>query len=53
MSLLEQDIMRKRQVDENAMELNTGNDENKKYKVRAVYDTMVYARKSQGYLSGL
>ena len=36
------------------MEFNTGDDENGEYKVEAIWDSAVYARKSKsGHLSGL
>ena len=51
-SLLEQDITRKRRVDdENATELDTDNSE--KYKVEAIWDNAVYVRESEsGHLQG-
>ncbi len=50
MLLLEQDNTRKRQV-EIAIELNKG--KSKKYNVEAIRNSAVYARESEGYLSGL
>ena len=46
MSLLEQDTTRKGQVDKNATELDVSDNESKKYKVEAIYDSAVYARES-------
>lgn len=46
MLLLEQDIIRKKQVDKNnIIELDIGN--NKKYKIEAIYNSMVYAKESK------
>ena len=53
MSLLEQDTTRKGRVDDNATELDAGNDEGGEYKVKAIRDSTVYARESAGYLPGL
>ena len=48
MLLLEQDITKKRRVDENnAAELDAGNDKSKKYKVEAIWDNAVYAKESK------
>ena len=54
MSLLEQDIIGKRRVDdENAAELDAGN-KSGEYKVEAIRDSVVYARESEAsHLSGL
>ena len=53
MSLLEQDIIRKGRVDENATELDEGNNDSGEYKVEAIWDSAVYVRKSElGHLSG-
>ena len=53
MSLLEQNTTRKRRVDENATELDAGN-EGSEYKVEAIWDSAVYVRGSEsGYLPGL
>ena len=52
MLLLEQDTTRKGWVDENVTELNVG-DDNKKYKVEAIWDSAFYTRKSEsGQLPG-
>ena len=52
-SLLEQDTTRKGRGDENAMELDVGKDSGE-YKVKAIRDSAVYARKSEsGHLPGL
>ena len=54
MSLLEQDTTRKGRVDENATELDAGNNDSGEYKVEAIWDSAVYARKSEsGHLPGL
>ena len=53
MLLLKQNTTRKRQVDENATELNVSNNEGGEYEVKAIYDSAVYARESTGHLSGL
>ena len=53
-SLLEQDTIRKEQVDKRVkeLELKVGNSE--KYKVEAIWDSTVYASKSElGQLLGL
>ena len=54
MLLLEQNTTKKRWVDENnAIKLNTGNDSGE-YKLDAISNSAVYARKSEsGYLPGL
>ena len=51
MSVLEQDITRKGRVDEKAMELDVGN--NEEYEVEAICNSAVYARESAGHLPGL
>ena len=54
MSLLEQDTIRKGRVDENATELDAGDNVSGKYKVEAIRDSAVYARESEsGHLPGL
>ena len=54
-SLLEQDITRKRRINElfpePAPEFNAGND--KEYEVEAIKDSAVYAKKAEGHLPGL
>ena len=55
MSLLEQDITRKRRVDEEVkqIEFDIGNN-NGRYKVKAIWDSVVYTRESEsGHLLGL
>ena len=52
MSLLEQDTTRKGRVDENATELDAGEDSGE-YKVEAIRNSAVYARESAGHLPGL
>ena len=51
-SLLEQDTTRKGRVDENATELDAGEDSGE-YEVEAIRDSAVYARESAGHLPGL
>ena len=52
-SLLEQDTTRKGRVDENATELDAGEDSGE-YEVEAIRDSAVYARESEsGHLPGL
>ena len=50
-SLLEQDTTRKGRVDENATELDAG-DESGEYEVEAIRNSAVYARESAGHLPG-
>ena len=53
-SLLEQNTTRKEQVDERVKELELEAGNNKKYKVKAIWDSAVYASKSEsGQLPGL
>ena len=54
-SLLEQDTTRKGRVnDENAAELDAGDNESGEYEVEAIRDSAVYARESKsGHLPGL
>ena len=47
MSLLEQDTIKKKQIDENVTELDVGDNDSKKYKVEAIWDNTVYARGSK------
>ena len=51
MSLLEQDIIIKKRA-KKVLKLNTGNN-SKEYKIDAIWDNAVYAKKWEGYLSGL
>ncbi len=54
MSLLEQEITRKGRVDETTSRLEFESDGNgKEYKVKAIRDSAVYARESEGHLPGL
>ena len=47
-SLLEQDATKKGRVDdENAAELDAGNNKSREYKVEAIWDSKVYARESE------
>lgn len=52
MSLLEQNTTRKEQIDNNITELDISN-KGKKYKLEAIQENAVYARKLAGYLSKL
>ena len=55
MSILEQDITRKRRVDKEVrqMEFDIGYDDSEEYKVEAIWDSVVYARESKsGHLQG-
>ena len=53
MSLLKQNTIRKKQVDEkvNKLEFEAGN--SKEYKVEAIWNSVVYANKAEDYLLGL
>ena len=55
MLLLEQDIIKKRQVNKNNVtKFNTGNNKSGKYKVKAIWDNAVYRKESKlGYFSKL
>ena len=54
MSLLEQDITRKGRVDENATELDAGDDDSGEYKLEEIRDSAIYVRESKsGHLLGL
>ncbi len=54
MSLLQQDITKKGQVDEMTSRLEFENEgDSKEYKVEAIYNNAVYARESEGHLPGL
>lgn len=44
MSLLEKDTTRKGQIDENAIKLDAGNNNNKEYKVKVIWDNAIYIR---------
>ena len=53
-SLLEQNITKKGRVSEKVPELDAGNEYSKEYKVEAIWDSAVYANKSEsGHLPGL
>ena len=53
MSLLEQNITRKRRVDKNVTEFKAGSAD-EKYKLERIWDSAVYAKKlATGYLPGL
>ena len=47
MSLLKLDTTRKRRVDNNATKLDAGDDDGGEYKVEAIFDSAVYAKKSE------
>ena len=47
MSLLEQDTIRKGWVSKKVPELDAGNKDNEEYKVEAIWDSAVYANKSE------
>ena len=47
MSLLEQDITRKEQVDKNVTELDIG--KSKKYKLKAIWDSIVYIEELEAW----
>ena len=54
MSLLEQNITKKEQVDEIVTELNFKAGDNEEYKVEEIWDSAVYANKLEAaYLPGL
>ena len=53
MSLLEQDITRKEQVDKKVTKLEFQASNSKKYKVKAIWDSAVDASKAKSYLPGL
>lgn len=54
MLLLEQDITRKWQVDKNdVVEFDIGDNKSEKYKIEAIRNSAVYARKSKNHLPGL
>ena len=53
MLLLEQDITKKRQVDEDTTKLDTGDNESGEYEVKAICHGVIYARESAGHLLGL
>ena len=50
--MLEQDTTRKAQIDNNAMKQDVDNDRNK-YKIEAICNNAIYARKLAGHLPGL
>ena len=51
MSLLKQNITKKRQAYENLIELNVGN--SKKYKTKAIWNNKIYTKELEDYLSSL
>ena len=52
MSLLKQDSTRKKRV-EKVPELDASNKGSKEYRVKAIWDSLVYVRESEGHLPGL
>ena len=48
-SLLEQDITKKRRVDENVTKLDASKDDSEEYKVEVIWKNEVYIRESEGY----
>ena len=50
MSLLEQNIIRKKRVDNNITELNAVDDKNE-YEIKAICDSTVYIKELANYLS--
>ena len=54
MSLLEQDTIKKGQVSKAVPKLDAGNKNSKEYEIEAIWDSIVYANKSEsGHLPGL
>ena len=53
MSLLEEEITRKKRIDKRVMELEFKAGNSKKYKVGAIWDSVVYTNNAEGYLPGL
>ena len=53
MSLLEQDTIRKEQVDKKVSELDVCDKDSKEYKVKAIQNSAVYAKELECYLPGL
>ena len=54
LSLLEQNNTKEEQVSEKVPELDVGNKNSKEYKMEAIWDSVVYANKSEaGHLPGL
>ena len=53
MSLLEQNTNRERQVSEKVPELNDGNKDSKKYKMEAIWNSVIYAKEVKGHLPRL
>ena len=55
MLLLEQDTIRKRQMNELFLELEPefDADDNKKYEVEVIIDSAIYTKKAERHLSGL
>ena len=50
MLLLKQNITRKEQVDEKVTELKFEADSSKKYKVKVIWNSIIYVNKTKGYL---
>ena len=53
MSLLQQNTTKKKWVDEKVIELDFEADNSKMYKVKAIWDSVVYVRKLEGHLPEL
>ena len=53
LSLLEQNIVEKRQVDKNITKLEFKTCNSKEYKMEAIWDSTVYTNKAKGHLPGL
>ena len=51
--LLKQNTIRKNWVDKKISELDVSNKDSKEYKLEAIWDSTVYAKKSKSHLSGL
>lgn len=54
MSLLEHNIIKKKQINEKIFQLKFEvNDKGKKYKVKKMWDSVIYAKESKNHLPGL
>ena len=51
--MLEQNTTKKERVNKNVTKLDVDNNKSDKYKVKAIYDSVVYAKESISYLPGL
>lgn len=52
MSLLEQNIIRKEQIDKNISELNFNVSNSKEYQIEVIHDGVIYASRIENYLQG-